>query len=458
MALSWALNTSPGLPEYADESVTVEVFGERFEWAADRDRVRVVGNARAVYPDVVISADTLWLDTNESVAAAAGDVEVTSEGDVLRGDEFVYCSDTGTAFLSNASAEMTTQTPRGEMRAYFSGRELRHDREADYVIDGSFTTCDTHKPHYRIEAKEWKRNSDGSFTAKGARIVLYHMRLPRLPRLRISMGAEDDDTSLAPGFGISSRDGFYVSTSMDLTGKGSRPKLKAEGRLSARELFRGRIYGAFVDDERRSVDAVIGLNEDVRDELTRNLVVDRLPELRAAGEWSLDGGDRSAWYADAAVGNYRESPGLSEAWRESVQLGARHAFPLGRDARATVDLSFRQSFYSSGGSLGVTTAQLGASGMIGRRFRGGVRYIGRFGNGASPFEFDDIDIQEELYTGLRWSFGKWGIGTQTRYDIGRGEFRRAKLRMSRTVHCIQYGVSYDTVLREVGLRVTLPGM
>jgi len=224
------------------------------------------------------------------------------------------------------------------------------------------------------------------------------------------------------------------------------------------DLFRGRVYAEFAGGGRQSVNAIVGLNEDVRNEVTRNLVVDRLPEFAAAGEWDLDANGRSAWYANLAVGNYRESPGAVQAWRESGEVGARHGFPLGDKAEGTVDLSFRKSFYDSGGSLGVTTAKLGAKGTIGRRFRGAARYVRRFGSGKSPFQFDNIDIENELFTRFAWSFGQWGVGTTTRYDITDREFRRAQFGLSKAVHCIQYGVSYDTVLHEVGLRVSLPGL
>jgi hypothetical protein len=455
--LPWALNGAEGPPCDTEESVTVTVSGDRIESSADRRRVRVVGNAQAHHPDVAILADTLWVDTDKEMAAASGHVRVTSENGVLTGDEFVYCFDTGTAFLSNASAALTAETDTGEMTAYVAGRELRYDGESACVIDGSFTTCSTNHPHYAIEARELKLDAEGTITAKSSRIAMYRMRLPRVPTVRIHLGGDAEGTSLAPGVGINTRDVFYVSTSLDLTKKGQRPEVKLDGRLSAQELFRGRMYAAFTGDERRSVEAVIGMNEDVQDEITRSLVVDRLPELRAAGEWSL-GSRGSAWYADAAVGNYRESPGRAEAWRESVQVGARHSLRLGGSGEATVELSHRQSFYNSGQSLGVTTAEIGASGTIGRRFQAAARYIGRFDDGQSPFEFDDVDIEQELFTRFGWRLGDWGIGAATRYDIDRGEFGQARLRLSKVFHCIQYGITYDTVLREVGLRVSLPGL
>jgi len=419
--------------------------------------VRVVGNARLWHPDVSISAATLWADTVEKIAAASGDVRVEAENGVLTGDEFVYCFDSGSAFLSNASAELTVKTDAGEMTVYFAGREIRYDEETARVIDGSFTTCGKEEPDYLIKAKEWKLGPEGSLTAKGARVRLYHMRLPSFPTLRINLGRRQAATSLVPAIGISSRDGLYAFTSLQLTPKGRRPAVKAEGRLSFENLFRGRIYAAVSDEERRSINVVIGLNEDVRDDLTRNIVLDRLPEVVAAGEWGLGGRDRSAWYANAAVGSYRESPGRAEAWRESVQVGARHSVNFAGGAEGTLELSFRQSFYSRGESLSITTAKIGAAGTIGRRFGGAARYVRRFGNGRSPFEFDDIDIEQEMFTRFGWSFGQWGIGAAARYDIDRGEFRRAQLRLNKLFHCIQYGVTYDTVLREVGLRVTLPG-
>ena len=430
------------------------------------ERLEAVGAARATYRNTVLTADRLDVDLDRDVARATGHVRVEREGQVLTGDEIIYDLRSGNASLVNAKATLTEDLGEGRITAHLLSDELRINEGIVYVTRARLTTCDRPHPHWQMRADRLTMTPHEGIEAQGTRVALYGIQSPRAPTLKLGFHERQENNPLFPGFGISARDSLYVGARAALL-RGKRTSAAIAGRVGLKAGFRGRAY-LTQDAGPTHIEAAFAYKEYVRDEVSRNLVVDRMPEIRVESVWPRAPGTRSGTLQLRLLGEwgrYRSAlrgesglTGRTTGDRANAEAELTYRQREGRRGRHgwNAGVSFRQSCYDHGDHLSVLGGRLGLYGALSPRFTGSVEYVRRFPFGTTPFEFDDIDITDELRPEATWRITpKWSIGAEVRYDIDRGEARRVGLTLGRVAHCLEYTVSYDTVLHDVGFGVNL---
>jgi len=444
----------------AAEPVTLTLSADEITGSLEADGVlEAVGNARINYQDGSIAADRIHLDQGQRVAAATGNVRVEREGQRLTGRELMYNLADGQGVIYDAEAEVHEPTRRGELVAFLMGKELSLGQNISYIIKGRFTTCDHKNPHYSISADQWRYVPGKRIVARGAQVQIYGLKLPKVRKLTYRLGKhEAASTGLTPRFGYSHVDGPYLGVETSLQPDGSPFEAGLEGRMSLMQGFRGTGYTG-LDTDNWSLEAAYGINEDAYNDVRTGLLIDRLPEVAFRGRWPVGKGSATNFGVQAGWGRFRESPGRISADRRHVEGNLTHIGVLGPDAFFETSAGFRYSDYGTGEYYRVITGRFRLSGGLGHRFDGHLDYVQRFVTGSTPFEFDDVDITHEVATGFDWRLTKkWRVGTELRYDIDRGKVRRAGFELGRTFHCLEYNVHYDTVWRDLGFGISIPGL
>lgn len=443
----------------AAEPVTLSLTADEISGSLERDgAVDAVGNARIAYQDGSITADRIHLDRGQRVATATGNVEVKREGQVLTGRELMYDLASGEGHIYGARAEVHERTERGELVAFLMGEELAMGQDIAYIVKGRFTTCDRKHPHYLVSANEWRYVPGEAIEAHGAQVEVYGLKLPKVRKLKYGLGRGDKSkTSLVPSTGFSFVDGVYASVNPSIQPKGSPFVAGLDGRLSLTQGFRGRAYTGLETDN-WTLEAAYAANEDSYNDVATGVVVDRLPEVAFRGRWGL-GRRGTALHMDGGWGRFREFPGGLNTDRLHFEARVTDARRIGRNAYLQTGAGFRYSDYGTGQDFRVVSGRLRLSGDLGDNADGHLDYVRRFTSGTTPFEFDDVDIRQEIAGGLDWRVSKrWRVGTEMRYAIGRGRLRRASFEVGRVFHCIEYTLSYDDVLKDFGFGIAIPGL
>lgn len=421
--------------------------------------LEATGNARITYQDGSITADRIHLDHGQRVAAATGNVRVEREGQLLSGAELMYDLADGQGVIREARAEVHEEASRGELVAFLMGTEIAVGRDLMYIIKGRFTTCNREHPHYKVTADEWRYIPGKRIEARGAQVEIYGAKLPKVRKWthRLEKGGKGS-TSLMPRVGFSHVDGLYVGVNPSIQPKGSPFIAGLEGRMSLTQGFRGRGYTG-LEKPHWSLEAAYGVNEDSYNDVVTGVVIDRLPEVAFEGQWGLGEASGTALGLRAGWGQFREFPGGLMTDRRHVDSRVSHVRTLGTKALLEAGVGFRYSDYGTGQHYRVISGRGHLFLSPTDDFDCHVGYLRHFVDGSTPFEFDDVDITRGLAAGFDWRLTKrWRLASELRYDFDRQRVRRAQFEIGRTFHCLEYSLHYDTVLKDFGFGVAIPGL
>lgn len=199
------LNTGV-VKEEEDKGVVVEeeeskpqpviVNGDVVEYIAETNDVVAEGNVEIFYGDTTLTCDRIKVNTQTKAALAEGNVVLSSENGIIRGDEVTMNFD---------SKKGKIVAMRFEADPYY-GAGVSADRlsETEIVIKQSFfTTCDFNKPHYRMQTRKMKIYWGDKIVAKNVLIMVgncpvfyipsfVHKFNETRPRVRLAFGKTKD--------------------------------------------------------------------------------------------------------------------------------------------------------------------------------------------------------------------------------------------------------------------------
>lgn len=460
-----AADLSPS-PEFLD----VQVTGEYQEFDFDSKAFRADGGARVVYGETTVTADSVGGSFVTGAFDAEGQVVFTQGERIITGHGLVYNYRTRIGSFRDASASIEGFLFRGE--------ELVSSPEGYLLKKTRFTTCDQESPHYYLSAGELRIQPGNRLSARRLRMVAFGNTLFSIPKYSLLLRDRDTAGLQLPSVGFSGRYGFYTEHAIDIAG-GRSSTGRMTLRISTRQFLQGSLMLPDVAGTPLGLRAAYlephyaGRRSDV--------LVSRLPELtwqfRGAGDPGLRqrpensitlSGDlldplkareaRSGIgvIAEAGLGYFAEEPsgrGSSRAdLRALVWIGP---IRLSDTTRAMPAMMARYSRYGTGDDYMSIGGQLAAEHRLGPDSYIALTYLTHAVSGATPFEFDPVEIQEELAARLRYPIGGVSLDLGLRYDVRNDSVFDTLVSVAKRFHCLEPKLTWRNRFREISLSVRL---
>jgi len=433
---------------FSSQPVTdVKVEAEHFEGTAEAlGTVRASGNVRAVLtqapepggqPTVtVITADALTADLGEKVLTADGRVTVVSGARTARGEHLEYAWGAQTGHVTSVELRQYGLAFRAESLTAAPGRQT--------IVGAEFSPCGLDDPDFAVLARRVTIVPDKRIVAHGVTLELFQRRLITLRRLeyRLRNGRAQARQGLpVPRPGYSRVSGFSVAQPLP-AGENMDLVVEPTTRVGIRGRFAWEPEGKvtpYTEVEWRREQGVRARDPVLVSSLPRvGLHVGRNQEL------------------DINAGYYTERPtGTREAradinWRQRLlDRGTRPGLSLSVNARV--------STYSNGDFY--RTAGLEAS--VGRGNRDVFEEVGIRVNGLkgrTPFLWDEVQMQTELFGAKRIAWGNYRLEAAVRYDAERREMYDVQVGVARRFECLEPEIRYSTRRRFILLSIRVPGL
>jgi len=475
---------SPGVHLFAEEeialpAITASIKAAKQELDLATQKVHATGNVRLAYGGIHLESDELDVDIETETIEARGNIKVTMPGSlppkkisvgrgesplmarlkgqtpVFEGEHFLYSFGERSGLLDNAKLTFD--------RLIFRGTRLELRGEALTVLNSSITTCaNEERTHYRLSTRKVIIRPGVDIQLRRASFWLAGNKVLSCPKIVVSLReGGPSEQSFVPRVLINSTDGILVQSafSYPLFANPSAPALEIHAGWSARNAFRGSID---VSKLTQHVDYGVRLaeNDVASQDLRSRVLVDKRPEAF----FDLQGVQlhprlTANVFTSTGKIHEEEEDGDVTSDRSSVTLQLKPSFGSTENPSPFFGSMFaRKSWYDDGMSCGVLGAEVGVTGQLSGNIKASLRYVTHGISGATPFEYDDIDIPHELrLTSDVTVSPKWKVPLELRYDLSRSSFRSTKIGILRRLDCLEYGATYDTSRRELGIDVRLFG-
>ncbi len=415
---------------------------------------------------VLVKAPATRTDLQAGTVEASQGVQFVIPRAYLSGDS-LSLQTTPRAFSLEQAQAVIDLAPAGEpiVLGQMQGKRIYLQGTVLVLEDGMVSPCTREHPHvaFRVRRLEYDQTSR-RVRLRGASLDLYGLRVPLLPSWTHRLGPRQSSRGVLPTIGYAKRDGLYVPYYFDFTHGSSDRLSDLSVRLTAKRgitflgeqrVTRGRWTGR----------AWASRMEDVRDKLEANLVHDRLPELRLTGHQRGPEQDQG-WKLGVSLGNFFERDEAAGAPPEVHRLRARLGLGYNWGGRAQARREGRWAsvwstgaIYSQGESYTDTVLTLGTGRRFSPAFQGDLQYLHHFESGATPFQFDRVDLARELRPRMDWQMSPtWRLVSFGRYDTAQGRLRDYGLELSKRTHCLTWTGFYSFIGARLGLRVDLSGL
>lgn len=128
----------------------VVVNGDHVEYLQNEKKVVGTGNISVTYKDIVLTCDKIAVNLETHDAEAEGNVNITQKGAYFIGDKINYNFEKRSADIDYGYVNAKPFYGRAE------GLTKEPGKDEFSLYNGSMTTCDLDKPHYRIKAERVK--------------------------------------------------------------------------------------------------------------------------------------------------------------------------------------------------------------------------------------------------------------------------------------------------------------
>jgi hypothetical protein len=498
----------PGLEEAPISITAREIVRER-----EDGPVVARGGVTLTQGAVRLTAEQLSADPDSGDVTAEGDVVFTDPDRTVRGRTLSYNAYTRRVRASDVETVVQGVIVRARTVDVVSTR---------YAVGrATVTTCELPHPHYRLTARSVVLIPNDRIVARRVGIWLFGTRLFVVPRLaaRIGTGRGEGGGTPFPRLGRNRRDGFFVANVFPLLAR-PRLSLDLDARLSLRRGFTGGLEAAAPMGERLQLISALKIREESSNQRTRFMEVDRLPEvgllwvspgpggaarrpverrreasppqpegqpsepesteaveepafrpLRQVGSdvahqtGLLRPPTRGRWYlrAQSTLGYFQQHqheavPEQSGPRLDLRATGARSGLHLLGVALPVIQLFARQSFYDGGDTYAVMGIAAGQDWRLGRHWSSRLRAFLHTTRGHTPFEFDRVEVRNELQPGLTYTVGGTTLSWAGRLDMDRRELFDQEIAVARVFHCLEPRISYRTRRRQIGIDVRIVGL
>lgn len=174
---------------------------------------------------------------------------------------------------------------------------------------------------------------------------------------------------------------------------------------------------------------------------------------------------RGRWYlrAQSTLGYFRQHPDEDVPEQSGSRLdfratGARSGLRLLGVSLPVVQLFVRHSLYDGGDAYTVMGVAAGQDWRLGRHWSSRLRAFLHTTSGRTPFEFDLVEVRNELQPGVTYAVGGTTLSWLGRLDLDRRELFDQEIAVARVFHCLEPRISYRTRRRQIGLDVRIVGL
>ncbi|HAI85778.1 MAG TPA: hypothetical protein DCL63_02165 [Firmicutes bacterium] len=207
LALAWVLSLLLGVPASA-ATIPVRANAQLMVFDGALEIWDLSGEVEITYKDTVIRGDRAQIDAGAKRAVITGSVWVERGDEVLKGAVATYDMSTGGIVVEQTWAKLQDDQVKGFL--FLSGAGLVKKDNYLRLSEGSVTTCDLDKPHWRIEVRELEVYPDDRIVLRSVSYYEGNVKLLSLPRLTIPL--KEDQRLELPKIGYGAREGWYVKT------------------------------------------------------------------------------------------------------------------------------------------------------------------------------------------------------------------------------------------------------
>lgn len=435
----------------------------------------VISAGSALGENVRMTASNVWGNLHSGQIQASERVSLTQRnGRSFTGDSAEYDLHTDHGVIRNASAVFDG--------IHFKGSELRAEEDQYVITQSRFTTCDKEdNPHYSISAGLITIQPGNSMAIRHACIHLLGTNLLSIPRYSIDLKDSSRKGLKLPAVGVNAYYGPYASYEFDISN--SHQTLGGLAvRLSEKQAFQGGI----LYDQIASMPVFFRFTyrEPFNRGLQPDILLSRLPEVGVrfcsgpdaqryalsrryidlAGE-TISPRDRPTSDAkfnivsEIGVGRFREEPSRAKnsrldartiAWLEPMAIGSRVLFSPG--------VSGRISLYEHGDTYSAFAVRLATSYDISQESYVSFSYIANTTHGNSPFEFDNVELKQELVGKLVFPVGTLNLELNSRYDLRNRDIYDTEIVVSQRMHCLQPKITWRSRFKELTFGLSVIGL
>jgi hypothetical protein len=87
-----------------------------------------------------------------------------------------------------------------------------------------------------------------------------------------------------------------------------------------------------------------------------------------------------------------------------------------------------------------------------------LRLIGHLTSGSTPFEFDNVDIKQELQGAGRYVLGRNSYSGVLRYDLERNALRDWEFTFAHRLHCLEPSITWRNRYSQISLNIKVLGL
>ena len=424
------------------------------------------------YMDTDLWADTITGALEEDVEASGNVLFKQADGRTLTGDSFTYNFETRTGLARNASLAVDN--------IYFRGEELKAEPGRYTIRNSRFTTCDKEDPHYYLSARALVIEPGKSLVARDTSLRLLGTRILTIPKYTVGLDPTAQRGMKLPTIGISDEYGAYAAYEFDIS---REPRLIGglDVRLSTRQALQG---GVLYDQlAGRPIFARLTHRQPFYGGGRPDLLVSRLPEIgvrfcsgEAAESYALSRspldlsgrtispvrpvrlGRKLNLVAEIGLGRFTEEPDRVSsnradlraiAWLEPVALGSRTVFSPG--------VSARFSHYGTGDAYNAFALRLAVARRLGADSFVSLSYITNSMHGSTPFQFDKVELREEVAGKVGFPLGDLTLEFGGRYDIRNPGLFDTEISVARKFHCLEPKITWRSRFKEFSFGIGLVG-
>lgn len=455
-----------------EEPPQVVVRADNEEYNLENQQFIAEGNAVVTYKDVTLKADTITGNSWTGDIEAHGNVSFLRKESTLTGESFTYNFKTEKGLANDASATLNN--------IQYRGKEFKSELNRYTVTGSRFTTCDREKPHYYMSARELIIEPDKKLTARDVSIVFFGKRILNVPKYTINLDKKNPSETKLPPIGISGHYGIFTSYEFDISHE-PRTVGALELRLSTEYTFQGglmydRIAGRPIFLRATSYQPFYGGTRS-------GLTISKLPEVGArfhSGEAAesfenprnsinLSAGTinplrfkrdnrKMNYVSEVGFGKFTQYPDDKTSERMDARAIA-WLDPVAIDSKTVISpgIGIRLSHYSTGDDYTDLGLSLALARRLGSDSYASITYATHSVSGSTPFEFDAVELTDELHGLLRLHAGDYAIELGGRYDLNNKEFFDKEISIARRFHCIEPKITFKNRFKEFSIGIGLVG-
>ena len=394
----------------------------------------------------------------EPICASTQPIPVIIEAESIQASEALVRASGGVLFL-RGTKKLTAR------EAWYNLMTLKGS-----LKDATFTTCNHRHPDYLIKADEVTLLPNSKIHLRGVSLYLGRIKVLALPTLKLRIGSNNSTTSIFPRPGFDKFDGFTLSQTLRLVDT-NRARTVVDLSLTSNHGIQGEAnsqYGFFgnivdfpgrymsydslrtsafslpqqpaqlcspqdlrpIDGSRLRAFGVVSLRQRMVDIKNPGLAVYRQPELglryigKQINPYSTKLDPRLEIYPEVQTswGMFKEVPGFdSYTSRSNIEATLPiNLFPLGSSTSLQPMVHYSQSIYGMGDNFQTSAYAFDLAHLYKNGSFISGRYIKRNQFGTTPFQFDNVDIFQELEGAIQVRAKPHIIGLVASYNLDVG--------------------------------------